>query len=110
MAKRKIKEAIKYLRDLLYEKGLEINKIILFGSYARGNFREDSDIDVLVISKDFSGKDIFERAGMLGDVEWRLIKKYLFPFDIITMSPEEFKKGVSPVSQFAKSGKVVYGE
>ncbi len=110
MAKRRIKKAIKYLRDLLYESGLEINKIILFGSYAKGNYREDSDIDIVVVSKDFSGKDIFERAKMLGDIEWRLIKKYLFPFDIITMSPEEFKKGVSPISQFARGGEVVYSK
>lgn len=29
-------------------------KIILFGSYAKGNFNEDSDIDVAVILKDYN--------------------------------------------------------
>ena len=29
-------------------------KIILFGSYAKGNFNEDSDIDIAVILKDYS--------------------------------------------------------
>jgi predicted nucleotidyltransferase len=29
-------------------------KIILFGSYAKGNFNEDSDIDIAVIFKDYS--------------------------------------------------------
>lgn len=110
MPKRKVKEAITYLKDLLLEKGLNINKIIIFGSYAKGNYRKDSDIDLVVISSDFSGKGIFEKAKMLGDVEWKLIKKYLVPFDIITMSPEEFEKGVSPVSQFAKDGKIVYSK
>ena len=28
-------------------------KIILFGSYAKGNFNEDSDIDIAVVLKDF---------------------------------------------------------
>ncbi|OFY49540.1 MAG: nucleotidyltransferase [Bacteroidetes bacterium GWF2_41_31] len=28
-------------------------KIILFGSYAKGNFNEDSDIDIAVILKDY---------------------------------------------------------
>jgi len=28
-------------------------KIILFGSYAKGNFHEDSDIDIAVILKDY---------------------------------------------------------
>jgi predicted nucleotidyltransferase len=29
-------------------------KIILFGSYAKGNFNEDSDIDIAVVFKDYS--------------------------------------------------------
>ena len=29
-------------------------KIILFGSYAKGNFNEDSDIDIAVIFRDYS--------------------------------------------------------
>jgi uncharacterized protein len=29
-------------------------KIILFGSFAKGNFHEDSDIDIAVILKDYS--------------------------------------------------------
>ncbi len=28
-------------------------KVILFGSYAKGNFNEDSDIDIAVVFKDF---------------------------------------------------------
>lgn len=28
-------------------------KIILFGSYARGNYNEDSDIDIAVVLKDY---------------------------------------------------------
>ncbi|MFW5656183.1 MAG: nucleotidyltransferase domain-containing protein [Bacteroidota bacterium] len=28
-------------------------KIILFGSYAKGNFNEDSDIDIAVVLKDY---------------------------------------------------------
>lgn len=32
----------------------ELVRIILFGSYAKGNFNEDSDIDIAVILKDYS--------------------------------------------------------
>ena len=41
--KQKIKETIE--RDHLKD---EVKKILLFGSYLHGNFREDSDIDILV--------------------------------------------------------------
>ena len=32
----------------------DIVKIILFGSYARGNYHKDSDIDIAVILKDYN--------------------------------------------------------
>lgn len=108
MVKREIKTIIKYLKDLLELRGIKVNKIILFGSYARGNYREDSDIDVVIISKNFSGKDIFERSRMLGDIEWKLMDKFLVPLDIITMSPEDFQSGISPISQYSKQGEVIY--
>lgn len=110
MPKRKIKKIIEYLKNLLENSGLEIDKIILFGSYTKGNYRKDSDMDVVIISKDFSGKGIFERARMLGDLEWKLVEKFLIPIDIITMSPEDFKNGVSPIVQYAQSGEIVYAK
>jgi len=108
MAKRKIKKIIEYLKNLLEERELEIDKIILFGSYTRKDYREDSDADIIITSKDFSGKGIFERAKMLGDIEWKLMDKFLIPIDIITMSPEDFEKGISPISQYAKEGEIIY--
>lgn len=32
----------------------EFARVILFGSFARGNFNEDSDIDIAVILKDYN--------------------------------------------------------
>jgi predicted nucleotidyltransferase len=32
----------------------EFNRIILFGSYVKGNYNEDSDIDIAVVFKDYS--------------------------------------------------------
>jgi len=109
MAKSKIKKIIEYLKNLLEDRGVKIDKIILFGSYARRDYKEDSDVDIVIISKDFSNKGIFERAKMLGDIEWKLMDKFLIPLDIITMSPEDFKKGISPISQYAKGGEIIYG-
>lgn len=55
--KRKI---IDYLA-LLKKEGIEIEKAIIFGSYAKGEIKPWSDIDVCLISKKF-GKDIFEEG------------------------------------------------
>jgi len=54
---RVIKEFVKALK----REGITIDRVILYGSYAKGNVRPDSDIDVAVISKDF-GKDRVEEG------------------------------------------------
>ncbi|MBI5814417.1 MAG: nucleotidyltransferase domain-containing protein [Nitrospinae bacterium] len=48
----------KYLRDL-NDGGMEVRFGVLFGSFARGEEHEWSDIDLLVVSPRFDGK--FER-------------------------------------------------
>lgn len=44
--------AIKYAKAV--KSKYDFVKIILFGSYAKGNFHEDSDIDIAVILKDYN--------------------------------------------------------
>lgn len=41
---------------IMLEDGIDFDRIILYGSYAGDKWREDSDIDVAVVSKSF-GKD-----------------------------------------------------
>jgi len=43
----------------LIQKELNVRKIYLYGSYAKGNYTEDSDIDIAVIADDFTG-DLIE--------------------------------------------------
>jgi len=48
---KKLKRYLKVLKDHDYN----IRKMYVYGSYSRGNYRKDSDIDVLIISDDFTG-------------------------------------------------------
>lgn len=48
MDKKQVIELVKQYADLVV-KNMIVNRIILYGSYAKGNYREDSDIDVAVI-------------------------------------------------------------
>ena len=51
---------IKY-KTLLEKDNFPINKMILYGSYSKGNFKPYSDIDVCIISDKFSkNKDYHE--------------------------------------------------
>ena len=48
----------------------KIEAIILFGSYAKGTKNEDSDIDIAIISSDFS--DIIEDGAKLIGLTWKI--------------------------------------
>ena len=68
-------------------KRIHINKIIFFGSRARGEPHKDSDIDLLIISKDFENKKFRYRAiGFYND--WNLE----YAVDFLCYTPEEFNK------------------
>lgn len=53
----------KFIKALKFN-GINIDQVILYGSYAKGNTRPDSDIDVAIVSKDF-GRDRVEEGMML---------------------------------------------
>lgn len=75
MVEESVMEIIKEYCTNLKIIGIEIDKIVLYGSYAKRKPRLDSDIDVAVISKYF-GKDRVEEGMMLfrlaGDVDPRI--------------------------------------
>lgn len=101
MVKNKIRKITKYLSSRLEANGVDVFDIILFGSQARGDAKQDSDIDLIIISKSFKGKNIFERAAMVGPAEMETIKKYAVPFDIIMKTEEEYKSGKSLIVGYA---------
>lgn len=71
-------------------------------SQVAGKATDDSDVDVLIVLDDFRGKDIFERAEMTKESEIMTIRKFLLPFDIITLTPEESENEDSPVANMRR--------
>jgi predicted nucleotidyltransferase len=59
-------------------------KIILFGSYARGDADDDSDIDLLVVEPNVTSKRD-EMVRLRG-----LLRPFRIPVDVIVVSEEEF--------------------
>jgi predicted nucleotidyltransferase len=86
---REIEEIINYFSNQLKADTVHVNKIILFGSQSDGSADAESDIDLCVISSDFEGKGILQRAKMVRHAEIETIKKYLIPIDVVNMTPEE---------------------
>jgi predicted nucleotidyltransferase len=66
---------------------LQTDHIIVFGSQARGDANEDSDLDVIIVSKRFAEEKVPDRGRLLFPLIWR--DKSV---DAICMTPEEFEK------------------
>ena len=67
----KVRDIILRFIEALNKKGIHVERALLFGSYASGNARAGSDLDVAIVSPDF-GKDRFEEGKMLFQVAWRI--------------------------------------
>ncbi|MBN1664319.1 MAG: nucleotidyltransferase domain-containing protein [Deltaproteobacteria bacterium] len=108
MVEKKVQTVIHFLNEKLKEQKISVSKIILFGSHAIGKADKDSDIDIVVVSDDFSGKNIFKRIELIKDAEIQTIKKFKVPLDIITMTHEEYENRTSIIAEYAHEGTVLF--
>ena len=86
--------------------GLDPDRIVLFGSYARGDASDDSDVDLLVVAQtSLPPSKRFAAAR-------RLLAGYPCGFDIIVKTPEEYERSRRVVNDIAYSadrhGRVLY--
>lgn len=63
-------------------------RVVLFGSHARGNAYRDSDYDFIVVSPRYAGVDRHQRGRDLWDL-WTAVGGH-DPIDVICVTPEEF--------------------
>jgi predicted nucleotidyltransferase len=96
--------------------GLNVYKVILFGSYAKGTATEDSDIDLVVIlnTEEFA-KSIDERLDRQRPVSSSVLEiNRLYPMDVIVYSKGEYdylkNKGDFFVQEVEETGVKLYGE
>ncbi|MBI2089095.1 MAG: nucleotidyltransferase domain-containing protein [Deltaproteobacteria bacterium] len=92
-AKPEVKEIIEKYREQLLNLGIRAQRIYLYGSHAKGIAREGSDIDLVVVSSDFSSLNLRERLEVLGVAAARLLQ----PIQAAGYTPEEIAaKSYSP--------------
>lgn len=80
----------------------QIDKFIFFGSRAKGKSKKTSDIDLLVVSKDFKGKKYFKRSP-----KFYLMWNHPYDIDILCLTPEELakkQKQIGIIRQAVKEG------
>ena len=68
--KNAIDEFVKKVKDIL---GDRVKKILLYGSYARGDYNKSSDIDIMILT-DLEDDEIYEYSKKIWscayDIEW----------------------------------------
>jgi predicted nucleotidyltransferase len=85
--RQKIKEIIERYKRELTNLGIRTEKIILYGSYAKGNPRQGSDIDLIVVSNDFKSFNLRERLELLGLAAGKVFE----PIEAFGYTPKELK-------------------
>ena len=105
MDKKDVLEILSRFKAALESKKVHVQKIILFGSWAKGTANEFSDIDVVIISEAFDGKDLWARAQMLGGAQ--AAHHIIEPLQAMALTPQEWEGKTSTVCELAKDGEVV---
>ncbi len=87
-------------------KKIDIDKVILFGSYAKGGVTKESDIDVLVIGSK-KDRDLRTKMGLM--FHKTLPKK---PIDVLLKTRDEIERrlkiGDSFIKEIIDKGEVIY--
>lgn len=86
-------------------RGYQPEKIVLFGSFARGDFHEDSDVDLLIV-KDTTESPLRRMDAVLGHCNGDIAVEALIytPVELEAM----LRRGSSFLQQALAEGKTVY--
>ena len=102
MDKRKARKLVEEYAKIVV-KNMIVNKIILYGSYARGDYKKDSDIDVaVVVPRSSLSKDILEDMAKL----FKLRREISTDIEPVLLIDEDDARGF--LESISKYGEVVY--
>jgi len=95
-------KALAIIKDELRKNSFQLNKVLLFGSRAKGTARKDSDWDLLVLIEDELTPS--QRISLVSKIRYRLATE-LIDADIIVKSVKDYdmqKDNVGYLSYYAE--------
>lgn len=99
----KVEKVVGKIIDVAHPK-----KIILFGSFIKGNMRKGSDLDVLVV-----GRDDIKNVRMESVRIREALEDVIMPMDILVVRESHFERSKDKpgliYGEALRTGKVVYG-
>jgi predicted nucleotidyltransferase len=78
-----------------------LNSVYLFGSYARGEATEQSDIDLLVVLND-NAISPFTEIGVMGEITYRVSLTYDKLVTVVPVTKQRFDRIASPLYKTVK--------
>ena len=103
-----MKQYIEAIREIY---GMHVRQIILYGSYARGDFSPDSDVDLMILV-DMSDMELKKYAQQLSYMTYDFNLDHDLDIKPIAKSEAHFKKWVTNYpfySNIYKEGVILYG-
>ena len=94
-----IKKAIKNYVEALRNHGIPVKEVILFGSCVRGGNKDESDIDVAIVSDAFSGNRFEDRRRIVP-----LRRGIVSRIEPIPITPEAFAAGGNLIDEIKRNG------
>jgi predicted nucleotidyltransferase len=87
-----IKELVAGLKKVY---GDNLSRVILYGSKARGEATEDSDIDILVVLKDIKNQSVEKMK--IRQISWEICYKYDLLLSVIVRSEQDYLRKDTPL-------------
>lgn len=93
----------------ILKKRINVDKVILFGSYAYGTPTKWSDIDIAVISPSFKRQNDFERTKFLLNLSYNIALPFPTDIEVLGFTPKEFDNPprFSILEEIKEKGKII---
>ncbi len=99
------------IEDILGALRDRFQNVYLFGSRARGDYLQGSDIDIIVVDSSFEGISYLERTSKVRRVIREVLEKHPIDVDVIALTPDEFrdlaKRRTNIVGYAMKRGEII---
>lgn len=108
----KISKSINQLLDLIDKVfGDRVKKVILYGSYARGDYKRNSDIDIMILT-DLSKDELIEYRDKLWDLAYDIELENNVILSPLVKNIDKYNKRIEVIPFYMnvqKEGVVLYG-